>query len=424
MDRKENVVTPVFQPSQKKIEFFNWRHHPVFLLVALAGLVVVAPYASNGTVVLLAVAFLNLEPLPLSAPRIYNLIRTPLGLSLAALVGWSFVTVFWAPEFMDSAFAWVRITLLFLLGFAVLVIVSRLDEDQLSVAQKVLAFVGLALLGLFAGEIMTDGAVASLLKGRPIFGMEPVSRGTAILAVIIWPVAVILARNMTLQFFKILMPLLAVGTAYFLCKELTFLASQFALMIGSISFVFLYFFRRWALALILGGFALVAVSAPVISLHVVNPEALQEMGIYLPNPQEHRLAIWNFVADQVAAAPIIGHGFDSSRWIGSDYVAKLLAEHVEIPYTSGLLPLHPHNAVMQIWLELGLIGILCLLGMIFWIYRTLLSYQQDRFVFAAGGAMLVTFISIASISFGIWQNWWLATGWFGAVTFLLAARKA
>ncbi|MBT4770387.1 MAG: O-antigen ligase family protein [Rhodospirillaceae bacterium] len=417
-------MTPAVQPSQKKIEFFNWRHHPVFLLVALAGLVVVAPYASNGTVVLLAIAFLNLEPLPLSVPRVYNLIRTPFGLFLAALVGWSFVTVFWAPEFMGSLFAWVRITLLFLLGFSILVIISRLDEDQLSVARRVLAFAGLIILGLFAGEIMTDGAVSSLLKGRPIFGMEPVSRGTAILAVIIWPVAVILARHMTRQFFKILLPLLAVGTAYFLCKELTFLASQLALMIGSVSFAFIYVFRRWALTLILGGFALIAVSAPVISLYVVNPAALQEMGVHLPEPQEHRLAIWSFVSDLTADAPIIGHGFDSSRWIGGNYVARLMAEHVEIPYTSGLLPLHPHNAVMQIWLELGLVGILCLLGMIFGLYRMLLSYQQDRLVLAAGGAMLVTFISIASISFGIWQNWWLATGWLGAATFFLAARKA
>jgi len=423
MDRKENVVTSASQPYQKKIELFNWRHHPVFLLVALAGLVVVAPYASNGTVVLLSVAFLNLEPLPLSAPRIYNLIRTPFGLSIAALVCWSFVTLFWAPEFMDSLFAWVRITLLSLLGFAVLVIISRLDEDQLSIARKVLAFVGLVLLGLFAGEIITQGAVASLFKGKPIFGMEPVSRGTAILAVIIWPVAVILARNMTRRFFQILLPLLAVGTAYFLCKELTLLASQFALMLGSISFVSFYFFRRWALTLILGGFALIAVFVPVISLQVVNPAALQEMGIHLADPQEHRLAIWNFVADLTADEPIIGHGFDSSRWIGSNYVAKLIAEHVKIPYTSGLLPLHPHNAVMQIWLELGLVGILCLLGMLFGLYRVLLSYQQDRLVFAAGGAMFVTFISIASISFGIWQNWWLATGWLGAGTFLLAARR-
>ncbi len=417
-------MTPISQPCQNKTGLFNWRHHPVFLLVALAGLVVVAPYASNGTVVLLAVAFLNLDPLPLSAPRIYNLIRTPFGLSIAALVGWSFMTLFWTPDFMGSAFAWVRITLLFLLGFAVLVVVSRLGEDQLGVARRVLAFVGLVLLGLFAGEIITQGAVASLLKGKPIFGMEPVSRGTAILAVLIWPVAIILARSMSLRFFRIFLPLLAVGTAYFLCKELTFLASQLALTFGSASFAFIYLFRRRALALILGGFALIVVSAPVVSLYVANPATMQEMGIHLPEPREHRLAIWNFVADLTADAPIIGHGFDSSRWIGSNYVAGLMAENVEIPYTSGLLPLHPHNAVMQIWLELGLLGILCLLGMLFGLYRTLLSYQQDRLAFAAGGAMLVTFISIASISFGIWQNWWLATGWLGAVTFYLAARRA
>ena len=64
----------------------------------------------------------------------------------------------------------------------------------------------------------------------------------------------------------------------------------------------------------------------------------------------HRLLIWSFVGTRISERPALGWGLDSSRAIpGGKY---------EIRPGQARLPLHPHNAALQIWLELGGIGAL------------------------------------------------------------------
>jgi len=43
---------------------------------------------------------------------------------------------------------------------------------------------------------------------------------------------------------------------------------------------------------------------------------------------------------------------------------------------------------------------------------------------AAAIGSLVTFFCIASLSFGFWQKWWLATGWIALGTMALVAPRS
>ena len=68
---------------------------------------------------------------------------------------------------------------------------------------------------------------------------------------------------------------------------------------------------------------------------------------------------------KILSKPILGHGVGTSRLIGQNIILNIPKTnqeiypegHVEI---KGGIPLHPHNNFLEIWLELGLLGILML----------------------------------------------------------------
>lgn len=115
----------------------------------------------------------------------------------------------------------------------------------------------------------------------------------------------------------------------------------------------------------------------------------------------HRYRIWRFAADRAAERPFLGWGFNVSR--------SLPGGHVQLAAGAELLPLHPHNAVLQIWLELGVPGLL-LLCVLLW--RSFLppGWQafERRELLTRTLTVAVIFVA-ASVSFGIWQSWWLST---------------
>jgi O-antigen ligase len=79
---------------------------------------------------------------------------------------------------------------------------------------------------------------------------------------------------------------------------------------------------------------------------------------------------------------------------------------------SELLPLHPHNGALQLWLELGLPG--AVLG---GLLALLLGYAAGRAGRPAiAAAMLASGAVTAMLSFGLWQEWWV-----GAELLALAA---
>ena len=69
--------------------------------------------------------------------------------------------------------------------------------------------------------------------------------------------------------------------------------------------------------------------------------------------------------------------------------------------------MHPHNATLQIWLELGAIGALLAAISVFALWRAV-SVLADPAARATATAMLLSAFTVANLSFGIWQTWWMA----------------
>ena len=127
----------------------------------------------------------------------------------------------------------------------------------------------------------------------------------------------------------------------------------------------------------------------------------------------HRGAIWSFVAERIAERPILGWGLDASRAVPG---ADISIMHSACPHPdrwdgryAASLPLHPHNAALHIWLELGVIGILCV-GTILSIILTkavaLATTPASRFGVVA---TTTAYLTIALMSFGVWQGWWIGS---------------
>jgi len=122
-----------------------------------------------------------------------------------------------------------------------------------------------------------------------------------------------------------------------------------------------------------------------------------------------RLDVWRFTAREVIGHPFIGWGLDSSRaW----------PDHI---------PMHPHDAALQLWLETGAVGVA--LAALFWSWlfvRIDTVVADDRPVAAVMAATAAAYLTIGAISFGVWQEWWLALGAFAltACALLLKDRRA
>ena len=126
--------------------------------------------------------------------------------------------------------------------------------------------------------------------------------------------------------------------------------------------------------------------------------------LYLTALQKlHRLMIWSYVKEKILEKPLMGHGFFSSRNIANEM------RDTESRTKYQLIPLHPHNSRLQIWLELGLLGIIIFFSFIKLILDKIYYYFQiNRSVATITFMTFFQVLTIGQISFGFWQSWWLA----------------
>jgi O-antigen ligase len=142
----------------------------------------------------------------------------------------------------------------------------------------------------------------------------------------------------------------------------------------------------------------------------------------------HRLTIWRFAGERILEHPLLGWGMDASRHIGNhgEGVAVTLlnrttGEH-ELVYEA-MLPLHPHNGILQIWLELGAVGAVLFLASVLSVIGLIRAISQP-FVRTAGCCAFAGALVIFCVSYGAWQIWWLAAMWLAAAAVAAAEAAA
>jgi len=115
-----------------------------------------------------------------------------------------------------------------------------------------------------------------------------------------------------------------------------------------------------------------------------------------------RIELWQAFSDVARRYPVFGTGFASSPHMGSHPVAA----EISPAYRKLLNVGHPHNAFLQVWVELGAVGALFLTGLVLWVLECLSGAPAH--IRRAGLVTLMTATSIGLVSHGAWQGWWIA----------------
>lgn len=122
------------------------------------------------------------------------------------------------------------------------------------------------------------------------------------------------------------------------------------------------------------------------------------------NPNEtHRLYIWSFTTEKILDHPWLGWGMDAAR--------SLDPEHQTVPWGAKMMPLHPHNAALQIWLELGLAGAVLAVGLMIHLFASLKRLAPGSAILLATIGLIAAYAIYGGLAFGVWQSWWIALAW-------------
>ena len=175
--------------------------------------------------------------------------------------------------------------------------------------------------------------------------------------------------------------------------------------------------------------AIGVLSAPFIPGLLPNPLVSSKNLEWFSPSSGHRILIWKNTVKHIKQKPLLGSGLDSTRGL---YSAK---DRVQYSFPSTLsngvafrvqfepIPLHPHNAILQVWLELGAVGALISLVILISILLAIDRKISLRINRAVSLGMFTSTLSLACMSFGIWQSWWLSAILL-SITYLLSVLKS
>ncbi len=148
-----------------------------------------------------------------------------------------------------------------------------------------------------------------------------------------------------------------------------------------------------------------------------DANATGALGLPLWLVDYHRQHIWSFIIDRISDHPWFGHGLNGIAHIPG-------ADHLVPGLSVAFVPSHPHNWILEILAETGVVGFapaaLIVAGMLARDALEILRTGSPRH--AARLALLCAFWGSACFNFSIWAPWWGISFLF--LTVIVSARPA
>ena len=335
--------------------------------------------------------------------------------ALLALLGlWGALSALWSIIPGHSLFEALRFLVLALGGMVLVAGAGLLDDAaRRRVSRFVVAGLALALVVLVI-ELADDFPLRRLGGHAPeVMPITKLDRGAQILVLAAIPAAAALRRRAA-ALLLVLAVALALGPLKSSTSVVSFAAALVAFALA----------LRWPRLVGLAGAAVFI--ALTLGMPVLQPsrEAIGAFYQALPSIRgsaHHRLVIWNWAADRIAERPLLGWGMDASRALpgGNTKVeAYMPLAQYGLVIDGTVMPLHPHDAILQWWVELGVVGALLGAALVAWVW--LQAALAGPFVLALAAATMPPLL----LSFGVWQSWWLATLFLAAALLRTAPSRA
>jgi O-antigen ligase len=288
---------------------------------------------------------------------------------------------------------------------ALLALAGQMNSAQIRRVSFALAggmLIGLVLLAI---ETLFDFPLYRAVMGASpkLDDLVESKRSVDALPLLVWPACLALAR-LNLPWLGAL--LAAVFTVA--CVKLTASSATMGMALGIVMFGACFISIRWVRRILAA--ATVLAFALILPLAIVAYDMGGTTAHWLKHSGQHRIEIWHFAAQKTLERPLFGYGFNASRYVpNGDAVSRFL------PPGQSLIPLHPHDAFLQVWLETGAVGAMIMVAILLSALRATTYWPASvaRFTLPGYAAGLV----IAGLAFGIWQSWWMATIAFGAVAY-------
>ncbi|NOX95880.1 MAG: O-antigen ligase family protein [Alphaproteobacteria bacterium] len=331
-------------------------------------------------------------------------------LAIAGFCLWIFISGFWSPKHHYTLF--LNVAAPILVGGSVIwyaLNLPRLWTYRLATAFALAITGGMFVLAL---EGVTDGFLRDILPpndpsadgsrdiialGRGVTALVPALFPAALIVSMIWSRAAalgLLALGVVAAFSNdVAANAVAIG-AGFTAAIIAFKAPLTSLRVAAIGVIALLVFTPIAAALI-------PVEAVFDAVNAQMPDYMQSQF----SSWFHRLAVWKSVASHIIEGLPFGYGADYAR------VWKETADFVQVPGAAiplSLMPTHPHNVFLQIWLELGLPGVAAF-GLFIHFGGTVLRRANLPVpnVAAIIGALAAITVSVL-VEGSLWQVWRLA----------------
>ena len=410
--RPSTIICNAPRMSPSLLNNGNHLHHGH--VVALAALLapIVAVLAPLGLAPFLGVSAAFLLGLRRARTGIWLSRPSQVVVIVGVLFAWILASYFWTIDVNAFTEKILRLVGVLISGIVFLDGSNDLDHEGKRLVRRML-IVGIALgLVLEFVDRISDIPMRDLILGNDPTEKPPLytfNRAATAIALLIWPAVLAIWRQRRI----IAIAVFAVGLTIIVSYESN--SAIASLLVGAVAFALVFWIPRKAATAIGLILATLLMISPLIPAWLPDQTALKQHQEMITNSGYHRVLIWKFVAEKIAERPLLGWGFNTSRNI---------PENNKILYgNSSALPLHPHNAFLQIWLELGfpgaVLGAVLIAGIMIRIGR-MTTARIDKAVTAG---LVLGIATIGNLSYGAWQSWWLATIWLCACFMCVAIER-
>jgi len=324
------------------------------------------------------------------------------------------LSLIWASHFEASTSKVIQLLTLLPPQILLISFVAKISRDDISQKIHYYAYAVSAGALLIILEICTGGKLFELFRGAS-FDTAPqtyeYNRAAVLLVMCSFSAIAILKQKIQhkLSPFIIVIPLL-IALYLSVCQS-----AELMFVIGFLTLFLFPYQSKWAWnglkGIILTLMLIAPFIIPTIFQHVTNN--IYDISFFKNAYAGHRLEIWDYISRYALQHPFFGYGVEATRAI-TDFDCKFV-------FNDSNLVLHPHNFVVQIWIEFGLFGILIAMGLM---YKAL-SLIQTKFTVEQQKILLPTFLSTllaSSTAYGMWQGMWVGALFYTAAMCLLACK--
>lgn len=316
----------------------------------------------------------------------------------------AFITLYWTLHPLKSSGLWLQMSLMYISTFALLHYTAFLEHktiQRISYVAIIGIFIALACANI---EIISNGLLS--LSFRQItnnslpFLLSDLNRGSVVIALLAWPIFgyfYLSERPKEKHIYSWLFFFLISFTVLRLESQ----SASAAILIGGFTWLFITFTRRIGAYLFIGAIAAFFIAFPLIMLHVDPDTIFNSFPMPSKAAAQYRLHIWHFTSQKAFLYPWAGWGFDASRYlpVGPE----------DFWGTRHPMPLHPHNNVLQVWLELGIIGLVLFFAFLTSLILHIIKFTHPKHV-ALSLALVAAYFMVGTTGYGIWQHWLIASG--------------